>query len=118
LLLLLVCIVLLQLRLACASLPVFVYLTRVPCMLSSSFIFPSYQIMAISPALMPELLCILRSDEYGPSLQRKALTILHTILEVLQVGFLGVWLGLGGCKCGPCSRDLGRWHGRVDGVKG
>ncbi|KAI3434732.1 hypothetical protein D9Q98_002793 [Chlorella vulgaris] len=42
------------------------------------------QIMAISPALMPELLCILRSDEYGPSLQRKALTILHTILEVLQ----------------------------------
>ncbi|PRW57646.1 importin-9 isoform X1 [Chlorella sorokiniana] len=42
------------------------------------------QIMAIAPALLPELLGILRSDEYGPALQRKALSILHTILEVLQ----------------------------------
>ncbi|KAL4441799.1 hypothetical protein ABPG77_003715 [Micractinium sp. CCAP 211/92] len=42
------------------------------------------QIMAIAPALLPELLAILRSDEYGATLQRKALAILHTILEVLQ----------------------------------
>ncbi|KAL4434017.1 hypothetical protein ABPG75_000458 [Micractinium tetrahymenae] len=42
------------------------------------------QIMAIAPALLPELLAILRSDEYGAPLQRKALTILHTILEVFQ----------------------------------
>ena len=42
--------------------------------------------MAIAPALLPELLAILRSDAYGAPLQRKALSILHTILEVLQVG--------------------------------
>lgn len=46
---------------------------------------PPPQIMAIAPALLPELLAILRSDEYGAPLQRKALAILHTILEVLQV---------------------------------
>lgn len=40
--------------------------------------------MAIAPALLPELLEILRSDEYGAALQRKALSILHTVLEVLQ----------------------------------
>lgn len=40
--------------------------------------------MAIAPALLPELLAILKSDEYGAALQRRALSILHTILEVLQ----------------------------------
>ena len=44
------------------------------------------QIMAIAPALLPELLGIVaRGQEYGAPLQRKALSILHTILEVLQV---------------------------------
>lgn len=42
--------------------------------------------MAIAPALLPELLAILQGDEYGPALQQKALAILHTVLEVLQVG--------------------------------
>lgn len=43
------------------------------------------QVVAIAPALLPELLAILKGDEYGAALQRKALAILHTILEVLQV---------------------------------
>lgn len=48
---------------------------------------PCYlQVMAIAPALLPELLAILRVDEFGAGLQRRALAILHTILEVLQVG--------------------------------
>jgi hypothetical protein len=46
---------------------------------------PGLQIMAIAPALLPELLAILRADEFGAGLQRRALAILHTILEVLQV---------------------------------
>ena len=53
------------------------------------------QIMAIAPALLPELLGIVaRGEEYGAPLQRKALSILHTILEVLQVG-VGGWAGGG-----------------------
>ncbi|PSC72945.1 importin-9 isoform X1 [Micractinium conductrix] len=42
------------------------------------------QIMAIAPALLPELLSMLQNDEYGPALRRKALAILHTVLETLQ----------------------------------
>lgn len=52
--------------------------------------------MAIAPALLPELLAILQSDEYGPALQQKALAILHTVLEVLQVGLTRAWAGLDG----------------------
>lgn len=59
---------------------------------------PPPQIMAIAPALLPELLAILRSDEYGAALQRKALTILHTILEVLQVGRLAAAREPGGMR--------------------
>lgn len=40
--------------------------------------------MAIAPALLPELLSMLQNDEYGPALRRKALAILHTVLETLQ----------------------------------
>lgn len=44
-----------------------------------------------------------RSDEYGAPLQRKALSILHTILEVLQVG----WAECIAYLLPPSCRSLG-----------
>ena len=39
----------------------------------------------IAPLLLPELLLIVRHDEYGETLQRKALAILHVIIGVLHM---------------------------------
>jgi hypothetical protein len=55
--------------------------------------------MAVAPALLPELLAILRGEEYGGALRRRALSILHTVLEVLQVGPLDVCGGRTGMGC-------------------
>ncbi len=46
---------------------------------------PSLPRMQIAPMLLPELLLIVRHDEYGAQLQRRALSILHCIVGVLHL---------------------------------
>lgn len=46
---------------------------------------PSPACPQLAPTLLPELLLIVRTDEYGPSLQRRALSILHCVVGTLHV---------------------------------
>lgn len=41
--------------------------------------------LQIAPLLLPELLVIVQRDEYGETLQRKALAILHCIVGVMHM---------------------------------
>lgn len=66
----------------------------------------------MAPSLLPELLLIVRGDEYGAGLQRRALAILHVVVQVMhtmagssreQVGVLRPVMQ----TCGVCLPALG-----------